>query len=475
MQTESAVQIVILGGTGDLAVRKLLPALYQLYIHKKLPSKFSILGSAKENFSHEAYQTFVAEAFSVYAHKHTKRKLAQFCKHLHYVGGDFSNNALYTSLTNELAAYDNHIEAATNKLYYLAVPPSHYTAILSKIKKHKLHLTCDKNTGWARVLIEKPFGSDFRSAQKLDRKLGKLFKEEQIYRIDHYLAKEAVQNILSFRFSNTLMRGVWNKSNIERVEIAMHELLTVEGRGAFYDKIGAVRDVGQNHLLQLVALLTMDEPKFFEPDHIRAARAKALQCLKQQSANSIHDHFARAQYAGYKKAKGVADSSTTETYFDLKLFSRHKDWRGVPIFITAGKALNEARVEVKVFFKDNAAGLFETESCKVTENVVTLTISPRQAMHITLNAKLPGLRYQLQERTLSFDCPLGDKEITNSYEKVLRDCIIGDQTLFATTKEVLAQWRYINSILRSRHIVPLQTYRKGSRGPKHILRRANIE
>ncbi len=467
MKSVSPLQIIILGGTGDLSTRKLLPALFDLYCKDKLPKKFSIFGIARRQYSHQEYRLFVNEIIvNQEQTHHDQKKIDAFCKRLFFVSGSFEDDALFQTLKKEI----NFVKAnrqCTNRIFYLAVPPSSYSSIFKQLHHHKLHKTA--KTAWSRLLVEKPFGNNVATAQKLDKQLGNLFAEEQIFRIDHYLAKEAVQNILSFRFANTLMQRAWNKEGIESIKIVMHEKVDASNRGAFYDGIGALRDVGQNHLLQLLALLTMSEPACFDAEHIRTNRLAILKKLQPLTRHTIAEQFVRAQYAGYRDTTGVGAASDTETFFELKAELRDPNWTDVPIFLSAGKALDKALVEVTVTFKDVATGLFLTANCETTANQIRLTISPEQQMHITLNAKKPGLGYQLESRTLSFDCAGGKDEIKNSYEKVLIDCIHGDQTLFTTTEEVLAQWKYINTILKHIESVPLQTYKKGSGGPKKRL------
>ena len=327
MNTDAPLQIIILGGTGDLSVRKLLPALLDLYVKGELPKKLSIVGAARSELSNAAYKKFVKEALGKHNHAHTQKDLDGFCNKVRYVSGSFDEHELYHDLRDEMEKKDNQFGMCTNKMYYLAVPPLYYEIIFPMLHYHKMHKACDRN-GWARVLVEKPFGNDFKSAQKLDARLGSLFREEQIFRIDHYLAKEAVQNLLSFRFANTLLAGAWNNEHIAEIHITMHEMVDVGMRGSFYDDIGALRDVGQNHLLQLLALLTMREPADFTHTAIRKERAAILKKLKHFNSRTLPHHFVRAQYSGYKTTKGVKQGSKTETFFSLVAELTDKNWKG---------------------------------------------------------------------------------------------------------------------------------------------------
>jgi len=465
MNDSHPTQIIILGGSGDLAKRKLIPALIDLYTHKKLPEVFSVVGLARTPRTNEEYRAFVAESIEAHetAHDHQQNEVEEFCKHFNYVSGSFDDVASYDALKKEVLAFDEQQGFCTNKLFYLAVPPNYYEVIFKNIHDSGLADTCSGGS-WARVLVEKPFGSDLKTAQELDKTLSSLFSEEQIFRIDHYLAKEAVQNILSFRFANTLLRSPWNKDHVKEVSIKMHESIDIQNRGNFYDGIGALRDVGQNHLLQLLALIAMDEPATFTAKDIRNERAKVLSNLVPMNHDSVTSQVTRGQYEGYTETDGVDDNSQTETFFKFTTYIHTDRWQDVPFHVEAGKTMPTRSVTIDVYFKDVASGPFETQGCNTTENKVTLTLSPEQAMHITLNAKKPGHGYVLESQTLSFVCNKEGEEIS-AYEKVLLDCISGDHTLFTQTDEVLASWKFITSILENWDSVPLQKYAKGTAGP----------
>jgi glucose-6-phosphate 1-dehydrogenase len=464
MNTSQPTQIIILGGSGDLAKRKLIPALIDLYKQNKLPEIFTIVGLARTPRTSKEYQEFVAESLMKHEHSHTPEEIKSFCEHFSYVSGSFDDTDSYAKLLKETEAFSREQESCTNKLFYLAVPPQYYETIFTNLNRSGLADICDEENGWSRILVEKPFGSDLETAQNLDKTLSSLFTEEQIFRIDHYLAKEAVQNILSFRFANTLLRSPWNKEHVKDITITMHESIDIQNRGSFYDGIGALRDVGQNHLLQLLALIAMDEPATFTADDIRKERAKVFQSLIPMTPDTITSQVIRGQYEGYIDTDGVEEDSQTETFFRFTAFIDNDTWDGVPFHVEAGKSMPERLVSIEIAFNDVASGPFETQSCHTAENKVTLTLSPEQAMHITLNAKKPGHGYQLESRTLSFTCNKEGSEI-GAYEKVLLDCISGDHTLFTQTDEVLASWTFISSILENWENVPLQTYKQGTAGP----------
>ena len=466
--TEQAgpLQIVILGGSGDLAKRKLIPALVDLHARGRLPLDLNLIGLARTPRSDEDYRSFVTEAISVHDPSYQQSAVDAFCEKVSYLSGNFNQPESYQQLDSALNAYEEKIGSATNKIFYLAVPPQHYEEILLALSH--CQSAKEEGEGWSRVLIEKPFGSNLQTAQKLDEKLSNLFKESQIFRIDHYLAKEAVQNIMSFRFANPLLRAVWNKENISAVHIRMHETIDVGSRADFYEGVGALRDVGQNHLLQLLALTAMEEPESYSAKDVRNRRAEILETLRSIPETELSERVLRGQYKGYREAAGVREESDTETYFELLLELDHDNWRGVPFYLTAGKGLDREEVSVEVTFK-NEQQLFGDQSCSTQENIVRMEISPQQALSLTLNAKAPGLQFQFEPRALSFVCQEGEEEITNSYEKVLYDCIIGDHMLFTETEEVLAAWKFVSPILEIWNQLPLHTYEKGSQGPQQHL------
>lgn len=461
-------QIVILGGSGDLSRRKLIPALMDLYAKELLPDQFRILGIARTERTDEDYQQFVIDALKEHKHGHSVKTIEEFCKHISYVSGAFDEADTFREVKRRLGEYEDKIKKPSNRVFYLAVPPATYGVAFNAIKDAKA-APKDHHGCWSRILVEKPFGNDLDTAQALDTLLGELFDESQIFRIDHYLAKESVQNILSFRFANTLLQTAWNKDAIESVCIEMKETLDVGNRVNFYEGVGALRDVGQNHLLQLLALIAMDEPKSLEANDIRTERTKVLEALKRMTKADVAKKCLRAQYKGYRGTHGVREGSTTETYFEIEAELDLPNWQGVPFYIKAGKALDENKVEVTITFKEISGGPFKTSLGQSAKNKVRLTISPEQEMGITLNAKEPGLGLQLESRELSFVCDPGKDQFKNSYQKVLYDCILGDHTLFTRTEEVLASWRFITPIIDQWQDVPLYTYSKGSAGPNRTL------
>ncbi len=457
--------IVLFGATGDLAQRKLIPALFDLFVKDLLPKKYAVLGLSRGGMLDREFRAFASGVVKKNKHKHSEAKLKSFLKHLYYMRGDFSDKSFYKDVKARVEEMEGGFGQCSNKLYYLAVPPSLYEMMFTFVAKSGLSKPCSKKTGWARVLVEKPFGNDLKSAQKLDRLLSKLYKEEQVYRIDHYLGKEMVENILAFRFSNIMFEPLWSKKYISRIEIRLHEKIDVKNRGSFYDGVGALRDVGQNHALQMLALVAMERPRKMNANAIRKARASVLKSLKKSSKKTQ----VRAQYVGFGSAKGVKKGSQTETFFRIETELSTAKMRGVPVVIEAGKALKEKRTDVTLYFH-------ECEVCDMKDDQhypqhLTFSIHPDEHIDISFWAKQPGFDFVLEERALSFSHDLDrsgdvlDSYEPDAYERVLHDCIVGDQTIFTSSEEVEAAWRFITPIVNgwSKNNVPLQVYKKGSK------------
>lgn len=474
-QTQAPTIFIIFGVTGDLSQRKLLPALFDLFVKGYLPETFRIIGFSRRTWTHEEFQTFVRGVLCTGGspeHPVTRtgqvcdsEQMRKFLETLLYQEGHFEDKQSYRETAKLLRSIDMEIGRCTNKLFYLAVPPIAYEQIFLNLAHSGLTIECSDETGWTRVLVEKPFGKDLGTARSLDTLLGSLFREEQLFRIDHYLAKEALQNILLFRFSNSIFEPVWNNQWIERVEIKLFETADVSRRGELYDDIGALRDVGQNHILQMIALIAMNHPGKMEALHIRQERADVLRRL--QLAGPLAKSVSRGQYEGYKHAEGVRSDSMTETYFRVRVAVDNDRWRGVPFILESGKALKENRVEIVVHFKPSdpcfCPGLHEAHE---HGNKITFSIQPEEKIEVRFWTKRPGIETTIVPRDLSFGYAGHDDaaSVSDAYEKVLYDCIIGDQTLFASTEEIDASWRFITPILTDWKHLPLHIYAKGSEG-----------
>jgi len=465
MSNAAPTIIVIFGGTGDLARKKLLPSLIDLYVGGYLPSRCHIVSFSRRSFSDDEYHSFVHDVLKTRRHTSSKEMITDFLRNVSYVSGDFNNLADYAKLSQHLRKIDKAVGQCTNKLLYLAVPPKLYASIFASLKKSKLSEPCSDEAGWARVLVEKPFGSDLNTAQELDRQLCATFKEEQIFRIDHYLAKDAVQNVLTFRFSNRLLENSWSGKYIERVRIRLLEDYGVEERAEFYDGIGALRDMGQSHVLQMLALCAMEDPEGLSASVLRTKRADILRSLKTYRESSLSKHVVRGQYSGYRDIDGVTPWSNTSTYFLLKAFVKKARWKGVPFYLEHGKRLNETRADITVWFRPKLPCVCGKTEPHGHQNKLIITIKPQFGIHLTLWVKKPGFSFELEEQTLSLHHEAEKGREIDAYEKILYDCIMGDQTLFTSGDEVQAAWSFITPILEHWDTLPLLEYEKGAAGP----------
>ncbi len=457
---------VIMGITGDLASRKLLPALLELFSRKLLPQRFAIVGFSRRTFTREEFRELIREKLNIRPGQFREEDIKHFLDHIVYEQGLFNDPLAYTRLAMRLQVIDDRWGQCSNKIFHLSVPPTLYEGILTHLANSRLTLPCDDLTGWTRVLIEKPFGNDIHTARSLDRMLGKLFKEKQIFRIDHYLAKEALQNILAFRFANPIFESIWNRQYIDKVHIKLYEKSDVADRGAFYDDIGAVKDMGQNHMLAMLALIAMDNPASFNTESIRNGRAKILKYLKAIPPRKIKGSVVRGQYSGYTSEKGVKPQSNTETYFRIKAEIGNARWKGVPFYLESGKALAESKTEIDIYFKAAKKGLWKKSTDALSiPNILTFRIQPDEGIKLKFNVKTPGYGFEVEPKTLRFkysDVSSFRDAIPNDYERLIRDAFSGDQTLFASTDEIIASWKFITPIIENLNSLPLKLYEKGA-------------
>ena len=457
---------VILGITGDLAGRKLLPALLELFSKNLLPQRFAIVGFSRRTFSREEFRELIREHLNVRPGQFREEDIKHFLDHMTYEQGLFNDPVSYNRLAERLQTIDDRWGQCSNKIFHLSVPPNLYEGILTHLANSKLTLPCDDMTGWTRVLIEKPFGNDINTARSLDRMLGKLFKEKQIFRIDHYLAKEALQNILAFRFTNPIFESIWSRQHIDKVHIKLFEKGDLADRGAFYDDIGAVRDMGQNHMLAMLALIAMNKPTSFVTEAIRSERANILKYLKVIPRKLLKTSVVRGQYTGYLRERGVKPGSNTETYFRIRAEVGNARWKGVPFYLESGKALAESKTEIDVYFKESSQGILRRKSASGDiPNILTFRIQPDEGIKLKFNVKTPGYGFDVEPKTLRFkysDVSSFKDAIPNDYERLIRDAFSGDQTLFASTDEIIASWKFITPIIENLNILPLKLYEKGA-------------
>lgn len=461
--------LVILGATGDLMARKITPALWNLFTHNRLPKHFKVVGFAKDVVEHTAFLERLESHLREYGPKRiAKAQLKKFLKLFQYQSGQFEKLEDFEKLSTTLRVIHDEWGVCANTLFYLAVPPPFYKTIFNHLASADLTKLCSAEEGWTRVLVEKPFGRDAETAYELDQLLGKLFKEEQIYRIDHYLAKEMLQNILAFRFANNMFEHTWSADFIERIDIRLWEKIGVEKRGAFYDGVGALRDVGQNHLLQMLALVAMDQPQQLTSEAIRVQRTALLNQIQIPREEEIKHWSYRAQYEGYQGIDGVAPDSNTETYCKFRLYIDSDRWRNVPVILESGKRLGKALKEIVITFKHPMPCLCPSPT-EHYKNRVIIRLEPEEHISINFWSKKPGLDYSYEERKLEYLLrpQKHGTQYVEEYEKLLLDGILGDQTLFVSTEEVKAMWTVIDPIVRGweQNVVPLNTYKPNTDEP----------
>lgn len=454
----SPFSLVIFGATGDLTQKKLVPALFTLYREKLFPKDFLIIGLSRRAIVKKEFFTLIQSTVAR-RKKYNEQEWKDFTTHIVYVQGNFEDQEAYQIIRSSLNL--------PNTMLYLATPPKYYEVILNNISKSGL---ARKNeSGWTRILIEKPFGKDLETAQMLDSKLDTLFKEDQIYRIDHYLGKETVQNIIAFRFANGIFDPVWNANYLDHVQITLSEKEGIGPRGAFYDGVGQLRDMTQSHLMQLIAMVAMESPRSFSADGVWKARAAAISAIRCIQPYEVSKNVLRGQYKGYQLEKNVAHYSETETFVALKLYVDTPRFKNVPFYVRAGKAMKEDVVEISLVFKQVCHILFKEVGCPEEGNILTMRIQPDEGINLRFIAKEPGHEMKLSAINMAFTyaSEFKSKEVVDAYERVLQDAFLGDQMLFNKSDELVSSWRFITEILKGWKAGKsgLISYTKGSWGP----------
>lgn len=452
---------ILFGANGDLAQRKLLPAFYHLAYEKKLSPNFAIVAIGRRNDSSEDYHSIIYNAIINYAHYPLKEDVWQFLKaRIYYKMMDFTDALQYCGLNDDLIKLEMQYQTNHKRIYYLAVSPDFF-GIIGK----NLQAACIQpyKTILPRVVIEKPFGNDLSSAIALNKEVTSCFNEDNTYRIDHYLGKEMLQNIMVIRFANAFFEPIWNNEHIAQIQISALETLGVESRGTYYEKSGAIRDMVQSHLLQLISLIAMEQPKSLSPSDVRDAKVKVLQSLRLADDNHA---LIRGQYDQYRQEKNVASNSNVETYVALKLFIDDPRWTGVPIYVRTGKRLAEKKIEIIIEFKNKPNNLYQNNT--TYPNYLVIKIQPEEGIFLQFNAKNPRSTQEIVPVKMDFcqNCQLGINS-PEAYERLLQDVMRGDQTLFARWDEIESSWIFIDQILkRWDHTVPaFPNYKSGSYGP----------
>ncbi len=460
--TDIATTIVIFGASGDLTHRKLVPALFNQFRKKRLPASLQIVGVSRSELSHEEFRAQTHSGTVELA----KMECADdewdaFAAHLWYLPGDAKKEEDYQRLQSFL----DQLEAgASNRLYYMATAPQLFAPIVQHLGSSGLSRS---DTGWRRVVAEKPFGHDLQSAIELNETLHAVFREDQIYRIDHYLGKETAQNILYFRFLNTIFEPVWNRNYISHIQITVSEQVDVEHRAGYYDQAGVVRDMFQNHLLQLLSLVAMEPPASFNADSVRNEKVKVLQAIRPIEGQDI----VGAQYDGYCELPDVAKGSRTPTYAALKLFIDNWRWQGVPIYLRSGKALAAKTSEIAIEFKSPPHVMFPMPpEYKMTPNIFSLCIQPDEGIHLRFETKVPDTQQETRSVDMDFHYreSFGEGRLPDAYERLILDAINGDASLFTRSDEIEAAWGIIDPVLSIWDLggQEIVNYARGSDGPE---------
>jgi glucose-6-phosphate 1-dehydrogenase len=470
--------LVIFGAAGDLTKRLLVPALYNLERARLLPNAFAVIGIARGLMDDDTFRRQMDVALQDCADATATAGRERLIRHMHYLQGDFGDAATYAKLAGLLAKTDETYGTGGNYMFYLATPPHQFAPVVRMLGQARLLGEAEGH--WRRVIIEKPFGTDLKSAQDLNRQLLAVLAESQIYRIDHYLGKETVQNIMVLRFGNGIFEPLWTRDHIDHVQITVAETVDVERRGRFYDATGALRDMVPNHLFQLLTLIAMEPPTCFDAEAVRTEKAKVLESAHAFGSEEARRNVVRAQYGAgtvdgkrtvaYRNAANVSPSSTTETYVALKMMIDNWRWAGVPFYLRTGKALAARRSEVVIQFKQAPFALFrDTPVERLTPNDMTVQIQPEEGVSLRFSAKIPGPSVRMDGVEMRFNYKEHFKAAPNTgYETLIYDCINGDATLFQRADNIEDGWRVVQPLLDAwaeDRVRELPVYAAGSCGP----------
>ncbi|PKM52352.1 MAG: glucose-6-phosphate dehydrogenase [Firmicutes bacterium HGW-Firmicutes-7] len=451
----------IFGGTGNLAYNKLFPAFYQLFQEEKFDSNIFFVAIGRREKTNEQYRKEVEDKIKKKNPDYSKRSFDSFKQRIYYYQLDFTNELHYAAFNNFMINLDQAHQTDGNRIYYLATAPTDFPAISAYLDKYCLK----GKKGFKRAVFEKPFGYDLESATQINNSISAVFGENNIYRIDHYLGKEMIQNILTIRFTNQIFKAVWNKESIDNVQITVKESNGVEERGGYYDQSGALRDMIQNHLLQILAFIAMEQPRSFETDSIRDEKVKVLNNIKIIPDLKSHENIVFGQYEGYLQEEKVKPHSKTETYVAIKCEIDHPTWEGVPFYLRTGKFLNGKEAEIIIEFKKEVLG--EPFGCLAQPNLLVIKIQPEEGIYFRINTKKPRSEKELMPVSMDY-CQSCNfiYQSPEAYERLLNDIIAGDSTLFTRWDEVEAAWKIIKHLMSScTKDDYLVSYEKGSEGP----------
>jgi glucose-6-phosphate 1-dehydrogenase len=452
--------MVVFGASGDLTIRKLLVSLTKLFAQNLLDEHFFLLGCSRTNYSDAEFRNLAQKSLRENAAGLSIGVIKSFIKKLYYVSGDYGDPAFYKSIGSKIAKLSKASKIEGNIVFYLAVPPFLYGIIVEQLRLAGLSCPGESDSiRQVKLVVEKPFGRDLKSATELNSVISKCFDESQIYRIDHYLGKETVQNILIFRFANTIFEPVWNRNHIDSVQITIAETLGIEHRGSYYDKAGALRDIFQNHMLQMLSLVAMEPPISFQADHVRDEKVKLLSSIRPFKTDELDSFTVRGQYGpgvidgrevvGYREEPEVYPQSMTETFVAAKLFVDNWRWKDVPFYLRTGKRLAKKDTEIAVTFKKVPHSMFSMVGFEdMPSNVLVLQIQPEEGISLGFQAKRPGSKLCMDTLNMSFKYEsIFRIQMPEAYERLLLDCMAGDQTLFMRFDSVEASWRLLMPVL----------------------------
>ena len=478
-----AAVLVIFGASGDLTKRKLIPALSNLALAKRLPERFAVVGYARSNLSHEAFRDRMRDAVTEFSRTGLKDESAwrEFAANLYYVTGEYEDPTGYRKLKEFVDQFDRGVRALPVRVLYLAIPPDLYAPVVQQVAAVDLVSKETDGEPRTRVVFEKPFGSDLESARELNRRIHEVLDEKQVYRIDHYLGKETVQNIMVFRFANSVFEPIWNRRYVDHVQITAGETVGVENRGGYYDRAGAMRDMVQNHLLQLLCLTAMEPPVGFSADAVRDEKMKLLRAVRPVPGEEVPQRAVRGQYGrsringkevpAYREEEGVAQDSHTETYAAIKFRIDNWRWQGVPFYLRSGKAMSCRTTQIVIQFREPPQRLFATERNNLCDaNRLIIQVQPAEGIQLHFQTKVPDAGMKLRTTDLTFNyCSEFGRSMPEAYERLLLDALEGDASLFARADEVEAAWRVCDPILNAWQAgdrPPLLTYEPGAWGPE---------
>ncbi len=471
LHTNHSLTVVVIGASGDLSMRKIFPAFYALYVQKHLPKKFYIVGFARTSLNTNTFREQISKWLDKEIKNITLTEKDNFLRNCYYCSGNYDSIEDYNKLGKLIEELEK--EEKTNKIFYLAIPPFLFLTVSNTL--HLSNLAHNPhNTTWTRVVVEKPFGRDRESSDELTLGLQKVFREDQIFRIDHYLAKEVIQNLMVLRFANLILEPIWNRQYVDNVRISWMEDLGVEGRAGYFDEYGIIRDVMQNHLLQMVALIAMEQPIRYDADYIRDEKVKVLRCIPPVSLSQIvigqygpgiHNGL---QKVGYRDEEGIPKNSITPTYSAVVLSIKNRRWDGVPFLLRAGKGLSKKMTEIKVQFKDVPANIFAGIVPHIAPNELVIRVQPEAMIAFKIVNKVPGLTLSLSESylDLSYESAF-EMRVPEAYELLLLDVIRGDKSLFIRSDELEAAWDIFTPVLHELENKRIQPtiYPFGSDGP----------